>query len=220
MRRWMHRALLVLAFCAALPPTAGYAQQPEATPGSPFAQPPDAAPAGPARPPDAAAPQPDPTAVLAAAALTEADLPAGLTLDGQRSGPRPTEDGVRSYVATFVGNGRGELPIMGVVNILNAYPDGGAGIDQLTDRFRTGLGGTPVDLEAPRIGEASRAFTVTRSAMGGAMTANTIFVAIRRGDVVAGVAVMAVGATPQTDVALRLAQNVDRRLTAAPRPGP
>lgn len=189
MWRWIHRTLVVLALSAALLPTVGHAQQVDAT------------------------------AMLAAAALTEADLPAGLTFDEQRSGVRPTEDGVQSYLATFVGNGRGDLPIMGVINILNTYPDAAVGIDRLTDRFRTGMGGTPTELDAPSIGEASRAFTVTRSAMGGAMTASTIFVAIRRADVVAGVAVTSIGATPQTEVALRLAQSVDRRLAAALRPG-
>jgi hypothetical protein len=244
MRRWIHRALLVLALSAALLPTAGYAQQPDAPAASqgqqpgvatagqapqqdaaPFSQPPQpgTATTGQGQQPSAAtassAPPPDASAVLAAAALTEADVPAGLTFDERRSGPRPTEDGVQSYLATFVGNGRGDLPIMGVINILNTYPDPSVGIDRLTDRFRTGLGGTPTELDAPGIGEASRAFTVSTSAMGGAMTASTVFVAIRRAGVVAGVAVTSMGATPQTEVALRLAQSVDRRLAAALRPG-
>jgi hypothetical protein len=189
MWRWISVALVALALGTAAPPAVGHAQQPDAS------------------------------GVLAAAALTEADVPPGLALDEGRSGPRPSEEGVRTYLATFVGNGSGDLPIMGVVNILSEYPDAAVGIDRLTDRFRTGLGGNPTELAAPGIGEASRAFTVTSQVMGGAMTASTVFVAIRRAEVVAGVAVTSLGATPQTDVALRLAQNVDRRLAAALRPG-
>ena len=266
MWRWIYRALVVLALSAALPPTAGYAQQADAPtagqaqqpdgaaagsapqPGAatagqapqpdaaPFSQAPQtgaatdgqgqqpgAAPAGSAPQPGtttaSAAPPPDASAVLAAAALTAAVVPAGLTLDERRSGPRLTEDGVQSYLATFVGNGRGDLPIMGVINILNTYPDPSVGIDRLTERFRTGLGGTPTEVDAPGIGEASRAFTVSTSVMGGAMTASTVFVALRRAGVVAGVAVTSMGATPPTDVALRLAQSVDRRLSATLRPG-
>ncbi|HEX2033157.1 MAG TPA: hypothetical protein VHS99_03145 [Chloroflexota bacterium] len=45
--------------------------------------------------------------------------------------------------------------------------------------------------------------------------ATTAFVAIRRGDVVASVAVASLGDTPHTEVAVRLAQDVDRRLAAA-----
>jgi hypothetical protein len=182
-------ALLVIAGAAAHGPAVGFAQQ-----------------------------QTDTGAVLTGVALTEADLPAGLALDEGRSGLRTGEEGTRTYLATFVGNGRGPLPIMGVVNIVSESPDA-AGIDRLTDRFRTGLGGTPTDLAAPGIGEASRAFTVTTPMMGGAMTASTVFVATRRAGIVSGVAVTSLGDTPQTDEALRLAQAVDQRLVAALRSG-
>ncbi len=171
------------------------------------------------RPALAQAQRPDAGAVLTAAALTAADLPAGLALDERRSGLRTTEDGAPAYQAIFVGNGTGELPIIGVVNVVTESPDPATGLDRLTDRFRTGLGGNPTEIAPPAVGEASRAFAVTTEAMGGALTASTVFVAIRRADVVAGVAVTSFGAAPQTDMAVRLARNVDQRLTAALRPG-
>jgi hypothetical protein len=152
-------------------------------------------------------------------ALTQADLPAGLTFDQDHSGARNGDDGSPTYMATFIGNGSGPLPIMGVVNIVSETPDAAAGIDRLADRFRTGLGGTPTEIAAPGLGDASRAFSVTRSAPGGAMTANSVFVALRRAGVVAGVMVTSMGDTPQTDLALRLAQSVDQRIAAALRPG-
>jgi hypothetical protein len=189
MARWLTLTLIVLALGTAARPAIGQAQQPD----------------GGDR--------------LVAVALTEADLPAGLTLDQRRTGVRSSGEGTPSYLATFVGNGAGDPPIMGIVNVVSASADGAAGIEQLTDRFRTGLGGTPTEVAAPGIGEASRAFTVTTQAMGGAITASTAFVALRRADVVAGVAVTSLGATPQTDVALRLAQQVDRRVATTPRPG-
>ena len=189
MRRWIVLALVLLAGTMTLRPMLGHAQQA------------------------------DSGALLTAVALTEADLPAGLALDQGRSGLRPGEAGEQSYLATFVGNGTGPLPIMGVINIVSESPNPTAAMDRLTDRFRTGLGGTPTDVAAPGLGEGSSAFTVTSSMMGGAMTATTTFVALRRADVVAGVAVTMLGDTPQTDVALRLARSVDQRLAAALRPG-
>jgi hypothetical protein len=156
--------------------------------------------------------------VLRAAALTTAELPRGLALDEQRSGLRTTAEGP-AYTATFMADGTGDPSLMGVVNTLGQYPDAAAGLDTLADRFRTGLGGSPTDLPAPAVGEASRAFTTTSRVMGGAMTTSTAFVALRRGDVVAGVAVASVGDTPQVAEALRLAEAVDRRLTAALGPG-
>src|SRR5690349_2869582 len=147
------------------------------------------------RPADTHAQQPDPGDRLVAAALTEADLPAGLTLDQRRSGLRPSDEGTPSYLATFIGNGAGDPPIMGIVNVVAAPADASAGIEQLADRFRTGLGGAPTELAAPGIGDASRGFTVTTQAMGGAVTASTAFVALRRADLVAGVAVTSLGAT-------------------------
>jgi len=189
MARWLALAAVVLALGTVAWPASGHAQQPNADDR------------------------------LVAAALTEADLPTGLTLDQRRSGLRPSDEGTPSSLATFIGNGAGAPPIMGIVNVVTAPADAATGIDHLTDRFRSGLGGTATELTPPGIGDASRAFSVTTQAMGGAVTASTVFVALRRADLVAGVAVTSLGATPQTDVALRLAQQVDRRLATTSRPG-
>src|SRR5713226_7963259 len=86
MWRWIGLALVALAFSVASWPALGHAQQSDAS------------------------------GVLTAVALTEADLPAGLRRDEGRSGLRTTEEGAPSYQATFVANGSGNLPIMGVVN--------------------------------------------------------------------------------------------------------
>jgi len=162
--------------------------------------------------------QPAASTVLTAVALTEADVPTGLRRDEGRSGPRTTEDGGPSYQAIFVANGAGNAPIMGIVNIVSEYPDAANGMDRLAGQFQTNLGGNSTELAAPGLGEASRAITISSPLMGGAMTASTVLVAIRRAGVVAGVAVTSMGNTPQTDVALRLAQSVDQRLAAALRP--
>jgi hypothetical protein len=189
MWRWIGLAFVALAFTTASWPVPGHAQQQDAS------------------------------AVLTAVALTEADVPAGLRRDEGRSGPRTTEEGGPSYQATFVANGSGNVPIMGIVNIVSEYPDAANGMDRLAGRFQTNLGGNATELAAPAIGEASRAFTISSPLMGGAMTASTVFVAVRRAGVVAGVAVTSMGNTPQTDVAVRLAQSMDQRLAAALRPG-
>jgi hypothetical protein len=190
MWRWTYLALAVVAFSGGLGSGLGHAQE-----------------------------RPSMDTVLRAAALTEADVPAGLALDPNRSGPRPREDGWPSYTASFVTNGRGDMSLMGVINVLGQDPDATTGIDRLADEFRTGLPGNRTELPAPAVGDASRAFTVLTPVMGGAMTASTAFVAIRRADVVAGVAVTSIGDTPRSDVAIRLAQEVDRRLRAALSPG-
>ena len=103
----------------------------------------------------------------------------------------------------------------GVLNQLAQYPDAVTGMDAVTERYRTNLSGNRTELQPPAVGEASRAFTVTSSAMGGAMSTTTAVVALRRGDVVASVAVASLGGTPQVDMAVSLAQVLDRRLTAA-----
>ncbi len=104
---------------------------------------------------------------------------------------------------------------MGIVNVLSEDPDTSTSVDRLAERFRTGLGGNPVDLAVPPLGDASRAFTVTNQAMGGAISVSTAFVALRRRDVVTAVAVTSLGAAPQSDLAVRLAQSLDGRLAAA-----
>jgi hypothetical protein len=158
--------------------------------------------------------------VLMAAALTEADVPRGLVLNRERSGPRAGEQGGPSYTASFMPDGTGDPSLVGVVNIVGQYPDAAAGMDALTNRFRDAIGGSQTELPTPAVGEASRAFTLTSQVMGGAFTTSTTVVAVRRGDLVGGVAVAALGSTPQLDVALRLAESVDRRLAAALGPGP
>jgi hypothetical protein len=190
MRRWIGLALLGLALTTTSWPAVGHAQQPDAS------------------------------AVLTAVALTEADVPAGLKRDDSRSGMRTTEDGGPSYQAMFVANGMGAngmgtAPIMGIVNIVSQYPDAANGMDRIAGQFQTNLGGNSTELAAPALGEASRAFTISSPLMGGAMTASTVFVAVRRAGVVASVAVTSMGNTPQTDVAVRLAQSMDQRLAAA-----
>jgi hypothetical protein len=108
--------------------------------------------------------------------------------------------------------------IMGILNVVAQYPDAAAGLEREVDRVRTGMPGTRTELPAPAVGETSRAIAVTTPAIGG-FSASTTFIAIRRGDVVASVLVTSLGDTPPSDVALRLAQSVDRRLTAALSPG-
>jgi hypothetical protein len=157
--------------------------------------------------------------LLAAACLTEADVPQGLSLEPARSGSRTVEQGRPSHQVTFMANGRGDRSLMGVINVVEQYPDAATGVDQLTERFRSGLGGSLTDLPAPAVGEASRAFTSSRQLLPGAPAATTAFVAIRRGNLVASVAVASMGEGPQTELALRLAQDLDRRLTAVLSPG-
>src|SRR5579885_1722268 len=132
-----------------------------------------------------------------------------LALDRSHSGLRARPDGGQTYTVAFVPDGSGDPAIMGVVNTVEQYPDGASGMDAVAERFSAGLGGTRTDLPPPAVGEASRAFTTTRQMMVGAVTASTAFIVLRRGNVVASVAVAAMGNTPQTDVALRLAQDVD-----------
>jgi hypothetical protein len=157
--------------------------------------------------------------LLAAASLTARDVPEGLALDSDRSGSRTAEQGRPSYQVTFMSDGSGDRSLMGVINVVEQYPDAATGVDQLTERFRTGLGGSLTDLPAPPVGETSRAFTSSRQIIPGAPAANTAFVALRRGTLVASVAVASLGDGPRIELALRLAQDLDRRLTAVLSPG-
>lgn len=153
--------------------------------------------------------------VLTAASLTPGDVPDWLSLDQGRSGLRTGDDGLPNYTAAFVAQSVGELPIVSIVNTVGQDPDAATSIDRLADRFREGLGGNRTELPAPALGEVSRAFSTTRQVMPGLPAATTAFVAFRRGEVVASVSVAALGDTSYTDLALRLAQDVDRRLTTA-----
>jgi hypothetical protein len=153
--------------------------------------------------------------VLRAAALTEADVPRGLALDASRSGSRLNDQGWPRYTAAFVGNGTDDPSLMGVINILGQAPDAATGMERLAEQFQSGLGGNRTDMPAPGLGEGSRAFAVITPVMGGAVTTSTVFVAVRRADVVAGVAVSSLGDAPRVDLAMRLARDIDGRLMAA-----
>ena len=191
MYRWVYRLLALFALAVGCLPTPGYAQG-RANVGD----------------------------LLTAASLTEADVPRGLAQDRTRGGLRTADNGTLTYTVAFVADGSGDRTLMGVLNQLAQYPDAATGMDAVTERYRTNLSGNRTDLAPPAVGEASRAFTVTSSAMGGAMSTTTAVVALRRADVVASVAVASLGGTPQVDMAVSLAQAVDRRLTAALGAGP
>src|SRR5439155_6705970 len=103
--------------------------------------------------------------LLTAASLTEADVPRGLALDRNRGGLRTGDNGALTYTLAFVADGSGDRTLMGVLNQLGQYPDPTTGIDAVTERYRTNLSGNRTELPAPAVGEASRAFTVTSSAM-------------------------------------------------------
>jgi len=216
MYRWVYRLLALFALVVGFVPVPGYAQAPGNTPAS------DSTPAS----SSAATPANAPVSVnaqgranvgdlLTAASLTEADVPRGLALDRNRGGLRTGDNGVLTYTIAFVADGSGDRTLMGVLNQLGQYPDPATGMDAVTERYRTNLSGNRTELQAPPVGEVSRAFTVTSSAMGGAMSTSTAVIALRRADVVASVAVASLGNTPQVDMALSLAQTLDRRLTAA-----
>jgi hypothetical protein len=245
MRRWIACLLALFALAAGSLPAPGHAQSPDTTPAPAVAPaadntavPTNAAAPGTTAAPSNAAPSSAPAAsnaaapsaagtagnaparanvgeLLTAVSLTEADVPRGLALDRNRSGLRTADNGAPTYTVAFVADGSGDRTLMGVLNQLGQYPDPAAGFNAVTERYLTNLSGNRTDLPPPAVGEASRAFTVTTSVMGGSMSASTAVVALRRGDVVASVAVASVGTTPQVDVALRLAQAVDQRLSAA-----
>jgi hypothetical protein len=155
---------------------------------------------------------------LATVVLTSADVPAGLRLNPDRSGPQ-MRGGTPGYQVTFEGD---PLSIAqaggGIVSVVNlvALPDNPAtGLDELVRGMRQGLPGNTVDLTPPPIGEDSRAFT---SSLGfGPLNVNIAGTAFRRGAVVAAVIVMGAGDQVPSE-AVRLAQVVDGRLLRAGQP--
>jgi hypothetical protein len=220
MYRWVYRLLALFALAVGCLPAPGYAQSPVTTSARGDAAPGVAAPAANAPASGNAQGRANAGDLLTAASLTEADVPRGLALDRNRGGLRTGDNGALTYTIAFVADGSGDRTLMGVLNQLGQYPDAATGMDAVTERYRTNLSGNRTELPPPAVGDASRAFTVTSSAMGGAMSTTTAVVALRRADVVASVAVATLGSTPQVDMAVSLAQAVDRRLTAAIGGGP
>jgi len=154
---------------------------------------------------------------LATVVLTAADVPAGLRLNPDRSGPQ-LRGGTPGYQATFDGDplslAQAGGGIVSVVNLVALPDDPATGLDELVRGMRQGLPGNTVDLTPPAIGEDRRAFT---SSLGlGPLSVNIAGAAFRRGSVVAAVVVTGAGDRVSSE-AVRLAQIVDGRLVGASR---
>jgi hypothetical protein len=155
---------------------------------------------------------------LGTVVLTAADVPAGLRLSPDRSGPQ-MRGGTPGYQVTFEGDPLSLVQagggIVSVVNLVALPADPATGLDELVRGMQQGLPGASVDLTPPPIGEDSRAFT---SSLGfGPVNVNMAGTAFRRGPVVAAVIVMGAGDRVPWE-AVRLAQIVDGRLVRAGQP--
>ena len=163
-------------------------------------------------------------------ALTETDLTGNLQRVAEQSGPIVAES-QREYFVVFTHPALFEperlerLPLGTLLAVMSdlAIPVDDRGPDELEDRARTIRAmfegsGTVDPLDAPTIGEDSRAYTIrllSRDVVLGAQPRTTVAILLRRLGVYAIVYVTAHGATEPLDEAVRLARLLDERLERA-----
>jgi hypothetical protein len=167
---------------------------------------------------------------LAEIALTEADLPGNLQRVAEQSGPIVTEN-QRGYFVVFTDTALFDperlqrLPagtLLGVMCDL-AIPVNDRGPEEIEDRARTIQAmfegsGTVDPLDAPAVGEDSRAYAIrllSRDIALGAQPRTTTAILLRREGAYAVVYVTAHGEREPLDEALRLGRLLDERLQHA-----